>query len=142
MAESTVLLILLSALLVGLVVTRLFKNKSSRCSSNSGTFTIPDDCTHLEIQMIGGGGGGGGSVATPEDHAMIGLSQQIEQDMYSEEKDKDCDASCPYCPKDDTDGIDFELPVDVPLKAKPRKKKASKKKASKKKSKKSPKRKK
>lgn len=142
MAESTVLLILLSALLVGLVASRLFKKKERSFSSSSGTFTIPEDCTHIEVQMVGAGGGGSGAVATvatPEDRAMLGLSQQIEQDMYSKDSEEESSAhddSCPYCPQD---GEDDDRPVvDVPRKAKPRKKKASKKKAPKKNSRKKP----
>lgn len=130
MAGSTILLILLSALLVGLVIRRL-TGKTKEFTSGSGTYTIPE------------------RVATPTDLAMLGLSQQLEQDLYDEkpsgEDTKPSDEECPYCKDPNYYGSGEENerpPVDVPRKAKPRKKKASKKKAAKKKSKKSPKRKK
>lgn len=131
MFESTVFLILLSILLVGLVATRLLRNKKFGYISSSGIFTIPEDCKNFEVEMVEGGGDSSESVATAEDRAMLGLSQQIEEDMYRVKIDGH-DADCPWCPKD-TDGVGFELPVDRPTKAKPRKKKGSKKKSSKKK---------
>ncbi len=135
---AKIALVLLSALLVVLVYRRLTKKPQT----GSGLFTIPDGVDFVEISMVGGGGGGGesGSVATEQDLAMLGLSKQVEQDMYNSDGPVDGlpEDDCPYCKDEnyfsnEVNTADAERPlVDVPRKAKSRKKKASKKKSTKK----------